>query len=362
MRNTIYSLLAVVLGVFATSATAQTCGGTYTVKRGESLSVIADTHYKNAGMWTAIHTNNLSVIGENPNAISAGMRLSLSCIDGLPVGLEGGAAATDTAAIASTVAQPIKVQPGTAATRAKINLMTGSDYAPFTDKDLPNGGILADVVNAAMTEASPANGFAIHWVEGWDSHLEPLLSNALLDMGFPWIKPDCDSTPDEYRCANFLFSDPMFEMLMILFTSKDNPIAFASDDEVHGKRLCRPSGYAVHQLDRPDRRWLSDDHITLVQPHAVADCFNMLVAGEVDGVVLNEFTGRTALKQLNLKDKVSLAPRPLAIEGLHVLVHKTHPQAEAMLAEINAGLRGIKENGVYQKIIDTHMARVWAEF
>ena len=33
-----------------------------------------------------------------------------------------------------------------------------------------------------------------------------------------------------------------------------------------------------------------------------------------------------------------------------------------MLSTINAGLRGIKDSGQYQQIIDTHMTRVWAEF
>ena len=70
---------------------------------------------------------------------------------------------------------------------------------------------------------------------------------------------------------------------------------------------------------------------------------------------LQEFTGRTAMKDLGIKDRVDVAPRPLAIEGLHVLVHKTHPQAQDMVATINAGLRGIKANGTYQQIIDTHI-------
>lgn len=358
MKHTIYSCLLVVAGLFGSAAAAETCGGVYTVKGGDSLSAIADKLYQNAGMWTAIHSNNSSAIGTDPNAIHAGMQLRLNCIEGLPAGLQEGTPK----ALALTTPTLAAVTAGTAATQSKINLMTGSDYAPFTDADLPNGGILADVVNAAMAHADPEAGYAIHWVEGWDSHLEPLLSNALLDMGFPWIKPDCAATPDEYRCANFAFSDPMFEMLMLLFVNTANPLAFDSDTDVHGSTLCRPLGYAVHQLDRPDRRWLTDGYVTVKQPRAVADCFDMLVAGEVDGVVLNEFTGRAAMKELGIKDKVHVAPRPLAIEGLHVLVHKTHSQAQEMVATINAGLRGIKANGTYQQIIDTHMTRVWSEF
>ncbi|WP_298678744.1 transporter substrate-binding domain-containing protein [uncultured Lentibacter sp.] len=358
MSNTIFGAVLAFSAVFGTAALAQTCGGTYTVQRGDSLSVIADTQYKNASMWTAIHAANLAVIGESPDALRVGMKLTLGCIDGLPAGLPDGMA------LQAAVASPaVRIAPGTAQSRDKINLLTAGDYAPFTDPELPGGGLLTEVVDAAMTQAAPAQGYAIHWVNDWGAHLEPLLSNALLDLGFPWFQPDCAVMADTYRCQNFHFSDPMFEMLILLFTNKADPMPFASDADVIGKRLCRPNGYFTHDLDRADRRWLADGKITLAQPQAVAECFEMLVAGEVDAVALNEFVGRTAINTLNLKDKVEIVQaRPLSIEGLHVLVHKSHPEAEAMLATINGGLRDIKENGTYQKIIDRHMSRIWADF
>lgn len=360
MRNTLFSSLLVMAGLISTTAAAETCGGTYTVKSGDSLSLIAGSQYKNAGMWTLIHNNNLPSIGDRPDAILVGMKLSLTCVNGLPKGLPGGA---EKVAVLTNTAATLKTTPGTAATRSKVNLLTASDYAPFTDKSLPNGGLLTDVVNTALAEAGPEQGYAIHWVEDWGSHFDPLLSNALLDAGFPWHKPDCATTPDEYRCANFLFSDPMFEMLVLLFTTKSNPISFATDEDIFGKRLCHPRGYFTHDLDRADRRWLSEGKVTLEQPQTVADCFEMLMEGKIDAVAMNEFTGRTALKDLDLKDKVEIVQtRPLSIEGLHVIVHKSHPQAEEMLATINTGLRAIKDNGAYQAIIDQHMTRVWAEF
>ncbi|QIE46741.1 transporter substrate-binding domain-containing protein [Pseudohalocynthiibacter aestuariivivens] len=362
MRNTMFSGLVVLGGlvgaVLGSSAAAATCGGTYTVKSGDSLSAIADSFYKDAGKWSAVHTNNLGVIGDSPNAIRVGMKLALSCIDGLPTGLPGGVEVGTVSAAA-----PLVEASGTYATRSKINLLTAGDYAPFTSPDLPNGGLLTDVVNSAMAKADPGEGYAIHWVEDWGSHLDPLLSNALLDLGFPWFKPDCESSPEDYRCANFHFSDPMFEMLILLFTDKADPVPFVSDADMAGRTLCRPRGYFTHDLDRADRRWITDGKITLKQPQTIKDCFEMLMDGEVDAVAINEFVGRTAMKDLELKDRVEIVQgRPVSIEGLHVLVHKSHPQADAMLATINAGLRGIKENGTYQSIIDTHMTRIWAEF
>ena len=58
-------LMAALIGVsafFATSAAADTCGGTYTVRSGDSLSLIADRLYKDVGKWSAIHSRNIDVI------------------------------------------------------------------------------------------------------------------------------------------------------------------------------------------------------------------------------------------------------------------------------------------------------------
>ncbi len=353
------ALTAITLTLGAGASEAATCGGTYTVKRGDSLSVISDNLYKNASMWTVIHQANLAKIGPKPNAIRVGMKLKVTCIDGLPTGLTGGKEYTGTSAPVTR----LSVAPGTAASATKINLLTADDYAPFTDRGSLNGGLVTEVVQKAMERAAPAEGFAIHWVNDWSAHLEPLLSNALLDLGFPWLKPDCVTTPDNYRCENFYFSDPMFEMLVLLFTNKNNPITFNSDADIEGKTLCRPKGYYTHDLDKNGRRWMADNKITLTQPASVAACFDLLMEGKVDAVAINEFTGRAAIKTQGLADRVTIVQsRPLSIEGLHVVVHKTHPRAQFLLDTINAGLRDIKKSGEYQTVIDKHMEQIWADF
>ncbi|MEL7114766.1 MAG: transporter substrate-binding domain-containing protein [Pseudomonadota bacterium] len=340
------------------AAFAETCGGDYTVARGDTLSAIADRFYKDAGKWTLIHNGNLSAIGPKPNLLRVGTPLKLACVDGLPTGLPGGTAVEEVTLTAAKVVVPA----GNAAVRKKINLLTGSDYAPFTHKDGHNGGLLTEVVFTAMDEAAPDQGFAIHWVDDWASHFEPLLSNALLDLGFPWFKPDCAAMPDNYRCQNLMFSDPMFELLILLFADASKPFAYNSDADIVGKTLCRPAGYFTFDLDQNGRRWLIDNKITLKQPRGVKDCFDMVLRGEADAVAINEFTGRAALKDHAMADEFRIMPQPLSVAGLHVVVHKSHPQAEDMLAMINDGLRDIRTNGEYQDIIEDHMARIWADF
>lgn len=359
MFKKIFAVAAIAIGLSQGAAQAQTCGGIYTVQRGDSLSVIADNLYKNAGMWTAIHQNNLKAIGSNPASIRVGMKLKLTCIDGLPTGLVGG---TDIAA-ATAAAAPVVVVPGTAASRKKISILVGNDYQPFMDQSLPNGGMVVDLVQQAMEAADPREGFGIHWVDGFDSHLDPLLSNAFLDMGLGWFKPDCKTTPDAYRCANFNFSDPIFELLILLFTHKDNPVLFNSDADIIGKNICRPKGFFTHDLDMGGRNWVAENKITLTQPITVRNCFELLAEGKVDAVAVNEFTGRAEIKDLGLKDVVKIIDtRPLSIQGIHGVVHKTHPRGKEIIVELNNGMEKIKKSGEYQKILDLHMTRIWADF
>ena len=359
MRYAICGAVLALAGMFGGAALAQGCGGNYTVRPGDSLSGIADSQYKDVGKWTAIHSANLDKIGENANSIRVGMKLRLRCIDGLPTGLAG---ATDVAAAAPAPA-PLVVAPGNAATRRKINILTGGDFWPFTDKAMPNGGILADVVQAAMEAADPAQGFAIHWVDDWASHHEPLLSNAFLDIGFPWYQPDCDADPETYRCANLIFSESMFEVLMLLFVDRDRPFAFNSDADMQGKVICRPKGYSTYIFDQQGRNWLQGGVITLETAASPGECLRLLTEGAVDGVVLNEFLGRRKIAELGLSDRVVVAQgQPISIDGNHMVAHKSHPQGREFLEVFEKGLAKIKEDGTYRKIIDAHMSRVWAGF
>lgn len=352
------------LVIGANAAVAQTCGGIYTIKGGDSLSLIADSLYKDAKKWTAIHQGNVSAIGSNPNSIRVGQKIRLTCINGLPTGLEGGTVQT-----ASTSANPAVQTSSTAsaavqvaAANRKLKLLTADDNAPFTDSSLPGGGLLTEVVNSALKSNSDIKDFGIYVVNDWSAHLDPLITDAVFDLGFPWYKPDCKLQPDTFRCAELKFSEPMFEILMMLYQPKDRQFAFNTDTDMHGKSLCRPKGWLTYDLDGAGRNWLANNLVELKQADTVGDCFEMMLAGDVDSVSMDEFVGRAAIKDLNIGDKVhTVDSKPISIQGMHVVVGKEHPQGDEMLALIDKGLANLKASGDYQRILDTHMSRIWAD-
>ena len=124
---------AMSLAVLSNTAAAESCGGTYKIKSGDTLSQIADYHYKDARKWSAVHSANLSVIGEKPNRIRVGQTIQLPCINGLPV-LSGAVArpVATQASVNATPSAPTRVTQ--AQQRQKIAFLTADDYAPFTDR------------------------------------------------------------------------------------------------------------------------------------------------------------------------------------------------------------------------------------
>ncbi len=213
-----------------------------------------------------------------------------------------------------------------------------------------------------MTAADPERGFAIHWVDSWDSHFDPLLSNALLDIGFPWYRPNCDELPDSYRCANLYFSEPLFETLTLMFAAADRPIEYNTDEDLLGKVICRTKGYDTTIFDENGRNLLRDNKIELVIGDTHEQCFDMVLNGEVDALVLNEFGGRDKMSELGLNEKIQIVPQPISIQSHYIVVHKSHPEADALLAIVNDGVKQIRENGEYQRIVEDHMSRIWAGF
>lgn len=353
------------------AADAPRCGEPHVVARGESLSILAEQLYGDRDLWVALYEANRDLLGDSPDNLQAGQTVTLPCREGqapaeparadAPVeegpGEDGPPAELLEAPTRNAAALPVAPDP-----TGPVRVLTADDVAPFADRSLPGGGLMTEIVRAALEQSAPG-AFDIHWVNDRAAHLSPLLSEGMLDIGYPWQKPDCGAAEADPRCAEFLFSDPMFEMLTLLFVDAARPVAFESDADMPGRVLCRPAGALVHDLDRADRRWLSEGLVTLARPPRVADCFDMLLAGEVDAVALNEFTGRTAIAELGLEARVSVVEgRPLAIEGLHVVVSRDHQRAEELMALVNSGLAAIRDSGRYQDILDAHMARIWARF
>ena len=326
--------------VMGAGVAAADCAPKRAVQPGDTLFSIARDELGDAARWSQIYYANPGLQGGGGLELTAGAILQVPCPVDVPARVD---------------ATPLR-QAG-----AEIRLITGSQNPPFTDLDWPGQGMLTELVNAAFEDSPDAVPYSVTWENDWTQHLFPMLDSAEYDMGFPWFKPDCSAEPENALCANFHFSEPVIDLVMLLFARAEDPMPFADDADVEGKTLCRPAGHPTYDLDRAGRRWISDGKITLRQPATPTACFEMLMAGEVDAVTVNEFLGVQQMFKLGLTEAVVPLTRPLSVEGLHVVISKKHWRGTAHLYRFNAGLAQLKQTDRYTRIVARHLALFWDE-
>ncbi len=342
-------------------ANAQSCGTDYTIQAGDSLSGIARRVYGSSSKWTLIFYANQDRLGDGVSLMVPGTSVRIPCVE----------ASEELPARATVRAQPVEAQqPSVVRSRTvrSLKFLTADDYKPFTDRSLQNGGMITDLMNAAMAglnaELKEDVQVSISWVNDWSAHLQPLLSSRAFDMGFPWIRPPCEqyrelNASGQFRCRRYFFSDPLFEIPTMFFVRPDSSFTYASDSDVVGRSICIPAGYYIFHLDSNGRNWLRDGKVTLIRARSVDECFQLVDAGSVEMVALNEFTGRGALAGLGWSNRIRMIERPLAITTLHVIVAKTHPQARSLLYYVNEGLRRLRAQGEYDAIVENHLITYW---
>lgn len=337
LRNLWHSGLALAAMAFIAPTSAHAiCDVDYKVQAGDNLFSIAEKHYGDRNRWSMIYyRNQTELVG---SSVVPGRTLYIPCPLDNP----------------QPDATPLRK------TEADLTLLTGSDYPPFTDRSLPGEGMVTELVNAALELAPSPVSYAVNWHDDWSDHLQ-MLNDKEFDMGFPWVKPDCVATPDHQRCRDYHFSDPLMIMPVMLFTPVDKQFEFTKDSDIEGKTLCRPETWFVHDLDREDRRWLSEGKVKLEQPKSAEACFALLDEGKVDAVSLNVFLGAATILELGLRDKVVPLERPLSEIGLHVIISKRHWRGTSHLYRVNAGLKALRENGRFDEIVGRHLASFWSQ-
>jgi len=342
---------------------AQTCGTDYTIKEGETLAQIAARVYGNPAQWTIIFYANQDRLGTNVSLLVPGFTLRIPCVG-------GGQQAQPLPPIATTPAQtqtPSEASIIISTLVRRIEFLTADGFAPFTGRSLEGGGMLTQVVAAAMglvkDEAKGRFDYGVSWVNDWSAHLNPLLLTRAFDVGFPWARPNCDGVnlepTSQFRCQRFFFSEPLYEVITGLFVQAGSRFKSLRNEEIAGATLCVPAGQPVHELDDHGRGWVRDNKIVLMRPPTVDECFRLLDAATVDGVVESELAGRASITSLGLADKVRMIEQPVALTTFHVLVSKSHPHARTILYYVNSSLEKLRESGEYDRLVERHLARFW---
>ncbi|MCA0928352.1 transporter substrate-binding domain-containing protein [Ruegeria profundi] len=400
------------LAAVAGAASAQEACSTYEIQRGDSLRELTIEVYSTED-FRIIFDANRDVIGNNPNIIRVGDVLTLPCLEDigrapevpqteaeamaaemaaeLVAAAEKRAAkaiadaearvaeakaeakkASEEAVIAAKAAAREEIEAARAEGAALIRnaddsespairdrqllLITGGNYAPFTDESLPYRGLYTNLVETAMLRAAPEQGYKIQFVNDWSSHLDLLMPTLAFDATFPWSRPNCEtaealSENDRNRCETYDFSNPFYEVVDSFFAREgsgyEQTLTYA---DFAGATICRPEGWTTSHMDAVG---LYEPAISLMRPVAPDDCFHAVMDGSADIVAIEAHVAVEAIARLGYKHRIIENPNLAAIKSLNVMTHKDNPDGEAILETLNQGLAIMQQSGEWRDIVST---------
>ena len=337
------------------------CGSVYTVEPGDTLYDIAKWAYGDPLMSREIYGANRDLLRDE-RTVEIGEKILIPCLDDAQAETPGDALALE---LVIEVEESLAAPAGSIAddmttsqlAGRRIRFLTGSDFAPFADKDLIAGDIITDLVTRAMSAAAPEQEFRITFINDLSAHLDVLLPDGAFDVSFPWYKPDCtkaEQLNDELRkrCDEFEFSNPFYEVTVGFYSrAGDRLTETESHGGLFGKRLCRPKGHFMFDLDQYD---LIAPNVSVETPDTAMECFTRLMQGQVDVVSLVKSETEGELRQLGINDRVAEIEGLASRQTLHALVLKSNPNGRAYLDIINQGLASLMASGEWFTVVAFH--------
>ena len=238
--------------------------------------------------------------------------------------------------------------------------------APLADEHLSDGGLITALVQSSLTAAQPASGAEIELQWGKDalSPIRSLLSDAAIAMSWPWESADCERPNDLVQasallCDKALYSDPILQVVVGLFTLSDSAFTFGKDESIYGKAICVPLDQDVSALNGDGRNWLSEKRVVAVRQPTLLDCVSAVQKLEADAFLANDLEGRYVLQRLGLAQNFKMAERPLGTRGIHAVALRENAQASELINAVNRGLRQLKQTDAYGAIVRSHLMRLW---
>lgn len=223
-----------------------------------------------------------------------------------------------------------------------MRLVTGDDYAPFTGQQLSGGGLLTQVVQAALAQVEVKTELEWHpWNRGMQMTLK-----AEYDATFPYVYT-------AERGHDYLYSEPLAVIEQHLFSRAGEVYEVSNLAALTGKRLCYPLGW---QLPAALDQMIEQGLLTRHSPIGLPQCARLLLLNRDDVFVADSMIGAGALSQADASPgQFQRSQSTFPSTSLHLLVSRQHPQAEQLIAVFNRGLALLRENKQYEQLVINYL-------
>lgn len=211
--------------------------------------------------------------------------------------------------------------------------LTNGEWAPYLGATLPHQGVASRIV----AEAFALEGVTVHWeFYPWARSLR-LAEKGERHGTAIWLR-------NADRERDFYVSDPVIESGYVLFHRKDTALDWHSVEDLRHHRLGATIGYDYGEAFQ---RAEQDGRLRVQRLAAEEQGLRMLLAGRVDVFPMDKVVGIANLQGFSREERsrITFHPQPLRSDTLHLLLSRSVPGNEQLMARFNQGLAQLRESG-----------------
>ena len=242
----------------------------------------------------------------------------------------------------STVVSCLHYGPVPSAKAQTFKIVTGNDFGPFTGVDLPNGGLITEIVESVYREM----GFETEFHFGaWDRGYADIL-NGRFEATFPY-------QPDQVQDGEFFLTRSLFITRQLVFVGNHEPDRNWTLNDLEGKKYCVARTCRTNK----DTHALMDAYKSgLVRAQSTGGCFQMLDQNQVDYLPAYDLHGVFSAHEIFASmDRFANLRDTLGISSFHLLIPRSQTNAVAHQQNFNRALQQIETRGDIDRIIRRHI-------
>jgi polar amino acid transport system substrate-binding protein len=222
----------------------------------------------------------------------------------------------------------------------KIRL-SNQEWSPYMGKNLAEFGILSKLVFEAFARENVQVTYEFYP----NNRTLEVARKGILDGSFGWAI-------SEERKKDLLYTDPVLAANMVFFERVNSKISWEKLSDLKNHRI----GVTLGNYYSDELALLEKQKILNTDP-AADDLtgFRKLMAGHIDLFPIDVEVGQYLLQQNFPADKraqITWQKKAFWIAPMHVVIWNKHPRGKELVNRFNSGLKKLKANGDFQRIID----------
>lgn len=223
---------------------------------------------------------------------------------------------------------------------AEIHLVS-CDWKPYAAEGLPDNGFTCEIIS----EAFKAKGHSVSFTFlPWRRAMHETERGTFNGCFSAYYNED--------RARRFAMSEPYITGPLVLCSKNDLNFTYTNLKDLKPFRVGTVIGYAnTKEFDAAN--FIKKDPV-------VTDLQNLrkLLSGRVDLIIIDKYLAIYHLKNAPVLEgsisNVRFIDPPLKEQTVHIMFSKAVPFYKTTVHDFNQGLKAIKKNGVYEKILRKH--------